>query len=491
VSLPEPWRSGDPLAADRLNERSHALDGALRLGADPAGGLGVTATPRGRVLRRNRRPPIMGLLSGSSSPYTFVQRVEGPTGALVDGPLAGTAYEVNSVAGLGGLTVRLHPDRFGDWRFQDVAFGTAPAGCTVTVHLQNRPTLAGLAGGAVTIRRLGVVVATGTTNSSGDYAVGSLATGTTFQVTIVYDGLTQVGTASCGGTLSFSYCKGIVTLTTEPDSVATFGTLTISPPPLEDLGGGVYRWTYRELRLTSSGSLLPAVAQIGSSKDGYVGRCVDVPLDCGDNIAVALPMFYYVDDYIVPNCGCPVAPCQDLGDAPDNAGIAPKVMQIRWSVLYQVDPGGPAAPGPLGTTSASVFGSNAETWIPITWDGVAGNGVNPTVGSTWDSGCLASDGKTITCPTGPPATRACASTRTRVQCDASGSTFTASYIQYPAAACANTSPNCIGTITATGSHGAGDSGVCTPVAGSATLLIQAGSTGGFAWAYYITCELTE
>jgi hypothetical protein len=167
------------------------------------------------------------------------------------------------------------------------------------------------------------------------------------------------------------------------------------------------------------------------------------------------------------------------------------VMQIRWSVLYQVDPGGPAAPGPLGTTSATVFGANAETWIPITWDGVAGNGINPTVGSTWDSGCLASDGKTITCPSGPPATRACASTRTRVQCDAGGSTFTATYLQYPAAACANTSPNCIGTITATGSHGAGDSGVCTPVTGSATLLIASGSTGGFAWAYYVNCELTE
>jgi hypothetical protein len=479
-----------PIPARPLRRLAELAEAASRRAGPYAGEEG----PHGQSWRGGEDEAFPARLGGSANPYTGTEVYGTPGGGwtTLPGGRVVTVHETNGIAGLNTRVVEVSqggPDWYkATWN----AFGTtAPVGCTVTVHLQDRATGAGIAGGAVTIRRLGVVVATGTTNASGDYAVGSLATGATFQVTIVYDGLTQVGTASCGGTLGFSYCKGIVTLTTEPDSLATFGSLTISPPALEDLGGGVYRWTYRELRLTSAGSLLPAVGQVGSSKDGYVSRCVDVPLDCGDNIAVALPMFYYVDDYIVPNCGCPVAPCQDLGDAPDNAGIAPKVMLIRWSVLYQVDPGGPAAPGPLGITSATIFGTNAETWIPITWDGVAGNGVNPTVGSTWDSGCLASDGKTITCSTTTPATRPCASTRTRVQCDASGSTFTATYLQYPAASCANTTPNCIGTITATGSHGAGDSGVCTPVTGSATLLIQSGSTGGFAWAYYITCELTE
>jgi hypothetical protein len=489
MPLPDP-RPGDPIDLSAADMR--ALVDAARGRARPP-----VAPPlewANDALHLSYAPPITAILSGSSSPYSWTEKYGTAAGGWSTRVRTGTtnAYEVNSVANLGGKLERLHPDGFGGYRFQHVGSGTAPpVGCTVTVHLQDRATGAGLAGGAVTIRRLGVVVATGTTNSSGDYAVGSLATGTTFQVTIVYDGLTQVGTTSCGGTLGFSYCKGIVTLTTEPDSLATFGSLTLSPPPLEDLGGGVYRWTYRELRLTSSGSLLPAVGQVGSSKDGYVSRCVDVPLDCGDNIAVALPLYFYQPDFFVPVCACPVAPCQDLGDAPDNAGIAPKVLLIRWSVLYQVDPGGPAAPGPLGITSASVFGSNAETWIPMTWDGVNGNGMNTFAGSFWDSGCLASDGKTITCPTGPPATRACASTRTTLRCNVGDVTFTANYIQYPAAACANTSPGCIGTISVTGEHGAGDSGVCTPVTGTATGLITSGSTGGFAWAYYFTCELTE
>jgi hypothetical protein len=490
-------RAGDPVdrmrAADwnRLVEELECL-GNLTVTAP----LRLQEGPGGRALTLVAPPGFYARLGGGASPYSFSEvypALDGTFPTLTDGR-AGTAnaHEVNAVAGLNSKVEWLIPGALGDWRFQHVARGTTgPTGCIVTVHLQDRATGAGIAGGAVTIRRLGAVVATGTTNSSGDYAVGSLATGTTFQVTIVYDGLTQVGTASCGGTLSFSYCKAIVTLTTEPDSLATFGSSTLSPPPLEDLGGGMNRWTYRELFPTSTPSRLPADVTIAASKDGYVSRCVDVTVHCGDNIAVALPMFNYVDDYFVPVCACPAAPCQDLGDAPDNAGIAPKVLLIRWSVVYQVDPGGPAAPGPLGYTSASIFGSNAETWIPITWDGVNGNGLNTFAGSLWDSGCLASDGRTITCPSGTPATRACASTRTTLRCNVGDVTFTANYIQYPAAACANTSPGCIGTISVTGEHGAGDSGVCTPVTGTATGLITSGSTGGFAWAYYFTCELTE
>lgn len=126
-------RPGDPstkLTADEYNRAVAAVRGALGLSVAPP------LTLRGRTLGLERRDPFWATLSGSGSPYSFVEAADTPTvGTWAAMPRAGTtnAYEANGVSGLAGKRVLLRPGAAGDYRFQWVADGSGgsgpPSGC--------------------------------------------------------------------------------------------------------------------------------------------------------------------------------------------------------------------------------------------------------------------------------------------------------------------------------------------------------------------------
>ncbi len=119
------WSSGDEITTERLNRP------APRVIADGSR-LGQTRGTTGTALRRQTRPPISVRLAGSGPAYQFAQ-VLGIDGSWGDVPKAGTAYEVNQLAGLAGNVVRAYPDRFGAYRFQWIASGKPS--CSVGILL--------------------------------------------------------------------------------------------------------------------------------------------------------------------------------------------------------------------------------------------------------------------------------------------------------------------------------------------------------------------
>ena len=121
------FRAGDRLTAGALNDRAAAIR-AGQVTVDPDSGLEMTSTGRGTALHDARARPILGLLAGSGSPYTFTQAIDTGPGAIAVGKRVGKAYEVNGKAGLAGKTVRLFPDRSGNYRFQYTGRNGAPAG---------------------------------------------------------------------------------------------------------------------------------------------------------------------------------------------------------------------------------------------------------------------------------------------------------------------------------------------------------------------------
>jgi hypothetical protein len=118
------FRAGDvPLAAD-MDDLAAELARANNLRVGSTAGLVGRSLASGPAIQDASARAVWGVLSGSSSPYTFTQILDGSFG-----PRAGTAYEVNGIAGLGGKTARLYPDRRGAWRFQWVAFPGGTGSC--------------------------------------------------------------------------------------------------------------------------------------------------------------------------------------------------------------------------------------------------------------------------------------------------------------------------------------------------------------------------
>lgn len=118
-------------------------------------------------------------LSGSSSPYSFVEVRDGPGGTWVDMPNgdSGTAncYEVNGKANLDGKVVMLRWTAAGDWRFQWIGYGCNGNNIRWRFVGCNSCRVAGV---NVDIERDGIAVFSGTTNSVGELDYPNPAPGT-------------------------------------------------------------------------------------------------------------------------------------------------------------------------------------------------------------------------------------------------------------------------------------------------------------------------
>lgn len=116
-------RPGDP--STRLTARDYE-DIVAAVRRSLTAGVSPPLTRKGRTIGLERRDPLWVTLSGSSSPYDFVEAVEGSTaGAWDDRAIEGTAnaYEVNEVADLDGKRALIYPGAPGDYRFQWITDG--------------------------------------------------------------------------------------------------------------------------------------------------------------------------------------------------------------------------------------------------------------------------------------------------------------------------------------------------------------------------------
>lgn len=106
-----------------LNAIAAAIERALRLDVDGAGGLVGESGRAGRRLGRSRaRRPLWATLSGPGPLYDWAEDLDGAPGTRSG---TASAQEVNGVAGLAGNVQRLHPDGLGRYRFQSVRRGGA------------------------------------------------------------------------------------------------------------------------------------------------------------------------------------------------------------------------------------------------------------------------------------------------------------------------------------------------------------------------------
>jgi len=184
IPRPDDFESGDPLSADSLNEWAAHVSGSPTY---PGGGLHSASGASGSMMRLALpRRPIMALLSGSSSPYSWTQKVCTAAGTLATGPLSGTnAYETNSTASLGGNTVRLFPDGMGGWWFTSKC---CTASCTGTLTVNVKCGGVNVASATVTITQ-GATSYSGSTNAAGNATFTPGISGT-WDITVSKSGLT-------------------------------------------------------------------------------------------------------------------------------------------------------------------------------------------------------------------------------------------------------------------------------------------------------------
>lgn len=205
---------GDPVLADIFNRVADALESFANLSVVQGSGLLMDSHPSaGKVLSVALKRDVRALLSGASSPYSWTEVEDTASGATATfGMRSGTtnAYEINGKSGLAGKVVGLTWTGAGDWRFQYVAgLGQCAPGTTfISVHV--RSSCSGnpsIVGASVTITRVsdGVVVASGTTNGSGDFSASVDQLGA-YSVQASKSGFTTTTTtptvSACGGTTS-------------------------------------------------------------------------------------------------------------------------------------------------------------------------------------------------------------------------------------------------------------------------------------------------
>jgi len=334
IPRPDDFESGDPLSADSLNEWAAHVSGSPTY---PGGGLHSASGASGSMMRLALpRRPIMALLSGSSSPYSWTQKVCTAAGTLATGPLSGTnAYETNSTASLGGNTVRLFPDGMGGWWFTSKC---CTASCTGTRTINVKCGGVNLAGATVTITQ-GATSYTLTTDASGNavftpgasgswsvsatksgYTTGTnsfvFTCGTTGNTNVTVNGTTATLTGTIRGCNTVVLPGATVTVT---DGATTLATATTD-------GSGNYTATW-----SSAGGTFVTVTVTYTLNARFASNSASVS---------------------IPSCN---------GTATRNAGLSP-------ATGYQCDPCGGVMPISETLTLTPPFGSP----MTLTWG--AGSG---------------------------------------------------------------------------------------------------------------------
>jgi hypothetical protein len=206
--------------------------------------LQVSDGPSGRSFSISGIRSIVGILSGSTSPYTFTEVAwNGTAWVTLTGGATGNAYEYNAVAGLGGKVTKLDfKEESNDWRFQWIKRGGCTcslntignvSGCSLTTPNVSLSGISSSGGGTITVAATSSntsVVATPTVTYTSPNATGTLhlniltpSGSSTISVT--------VSSTACGPiTRTFTVTSGAnITATLDPISNQTFNPLVTNP----------------------------------------------------------------------------------------------------------------------------------------------------------------------------------------------------------------------------------------------------------------------
>jgi hypothetical protein len=366
-------KPGDVITAEDFNAIAERLERCMNLTVAQGSGLVMSSGPWGKALGLALPHDIWGQLSGSSSPYSFVEvmRTTSNTWATF-GHRSGTnnAYEINGKSGLNGKVVQLSWTPAGDWRFVAPCrnCGCNPATTTITFTVYGcfgfgYP----ISGATVTVTLGGVTVASGTTDGSGQF-VANLTQPGTYVWSASYPTLeTQTGgvTVTCGNNYAVS-----ATMFAPPTSVCCCNTTAIPQTlylTVPTLGTVTLSYDSSSQHWLAT----PTITVTGNSASGACNTTITVHVTFSlNNCNVASPVLAVSWD--TAQCPCPggswlpsdVIPGEfDTCDCATNfslpwpnpcAGLA---TPITFSFPASADPGscdGGTCPSPLGAGTATL-----------------------------------------------------------------------------------------------------------------------------------------
>lgn len=198
-------QAGDPITADLYNAVAEKLERLLNLRSGSPY-VRIWETPYGKSIALALPEPTYAILSGSTSPYAFVEVRDGPGGTWDTMPNgdSGVAYEANGKSGLDGKVVPIEWTSAGDWRFAWTGFGCVPGTSSILVTVNDSCASTALSGATVTVKLGTTTVATGTTDGSGHFSASITSPGN-YTLTVSKTGYTtQTGIpfngVACGTT---------------------------------------------------------------------------------------------------------------------------------------------------------------------------------------------------------------------------------------------------------------------------------------------------
>lgn len=162
-----PVKAGDLITEGLLNR---IVDQIERFASLKSGSpyIRLEDGPHGKLIELDLPQQTWALLSGSTSPYSWTEVRDGPSGTWTAVPSgdSGTAncYEANGKSGLAGKVVPITWTVAGDWRFQWIGVGNAPCGWRFTI---NGCAGTGVEGATIELRQSGMLIDSGVTDSSG------------------------------------------------------------------------------------------------------------------------------------------------------------------------------------------------------------------------------------------------------------------------------------------------------------------------------------
>lgn len=264
---------GKPLSAAKINQLADNAEWISKLSVAPP--LAMQSNPTGTHIYLQRPEPVWARLSGSTSPYSWVEVYSSAPGTwtTLPGGRTGTtnAYELNAKA---GCTEVVELTAMGGWyAFQWVGFG-----CSLVFDLFH-PASCPARGATVDFKVGGVTVFSGVTNSVGRITWTGASPGVSYTIDWSFAGLT--------GTTSTTGCTPVAVTTALPtgyttncaDAMPTLyitdqaGTREIYPSPeCVDYNWGGIDYSFKST-LTATGSCLSPTWLLVMQQWDAFGKC--------------------------------------------------------------------------------------------------------------------------------------------------------------------------------------------------------------------------